>query len=292
MEIAHLLTAYPALFVITAVLLGLIVGSFLNVVIYRLPIMMVREERSYCAELLEVGGQDAGGDAAPFNLLTPPSRCPACEHRIGALENIPLLSYLLQKGRCRHCDARISVRYPLIEAISGLLAGYIAWHFGFGVQALAAMILTWALIALTMIDFDHQQLPDIITLPFLWIGVILALFGVFTDLRSSVIGAMAGYLSLWGVYWLFYLLTKKVGMGYGDFKLLAMLCAWQGWQSLVAIVILSSLVGAFVGIALILMRGHDRNVPIPFGPYLAAAGWIALLWGNDLKNVYFGWLGL
>lgn len=278
--------ASPALFVGSALLVGLLVGSFLNVVIHRLPIMLQRSWRAQCAEL--EGGEAAACDT--FNLMVPGSRCPRCGHPISAIENIPLLSYLIQKGACRHCRAPIALRYPLVEAASGLLTAAVAWHFGYGLPALAAMFLTWTLIALTAIDFDHQLLPDDITLPVLWLGLLLNLFGTFTDLRSALIGAVAGYLSLWAVFHLFRLLTGKEGMGYGDFKLLALLGAWLGWQMLPLIVLLSSLVGALVGVGLILLRGHDRNIPIPFGPYLAAAGWLTLMWGGEITSAYLGGL--
>ena len=279
----------PASFIFLMLLLGLLIGSFLNVVIYRLPIMMEKEWRSQCAELLE-NSQSETGDS--FNLMTPSSRCPACDRPIKAYENIPLLSYLFMRGRCACGKTGISPQYPLIEALTGILSGIVAWRFGFGVSTATALLLTWALIALSVIDIQKQLLPDNITLPFLWLGIALALFGIFTDLESSVIGTMAGYLSLWSVYQLFRLLTGKEGMGYGDFKLLAMLCAWQGWQYLVAIIIVSSLVGALVGITLIVLRGRDRNIPIPFGPFLAAAGWITLLWGDTVNRLYLDWAGL
>lgn len=270
-----------------AVLLGLVVGSFLNVVIYRLPVMLNRSWQSQCAELT---GGEAAADQDTFNLAVPGSTCPHCGHRIRAWENIPVISYLLQRGRCTACGEHISLRYPIIEAVTALLTAAVALHFGFGWQALAAMVLTWGLIALTMIDFDHQLLPDDITLPLLWLGLLLSLFGVFVDAPTALIGAMAGYLSLWSVYHVFRLLTGKEGMGYGDFKLLAVLGAWLGWQMLPLIILLSSLVGAVVGITLILVRGHDRNIPIPFGPYLAAAGWLTLLWGQELTALYLGWM--
>lgn len=288
MEILDLFAASPVLFIIAATLLGLVVGSFLNVVIHRLPIMMEREWRAQCAELLNQPQEST----RTVNLWTPSSRCPACEHMIGAMENIPLLSYALQRGRCTHCRSPISIQYPMVEAVSGVLAAIIAWQFGFGWQAGAALLLTWALIALSGIDFRHQLLPDNITLPFLWLGLGLGLFGIFTDLESSVIGAMVGYLCLWLVYQVFRVITGKEGMGYGDFKLLALLGAWQGWQYLPAIIIMSSLVGAVVGVGLILIRGQDRNVPLPFGPFLAIAGWITLLWGEELNRFYLHWSGL
>ncbi|MFZ4791770.1 MAG: prepilin peptidase [Candidatus Competibacteraceae bacterium] len=290
MMLLELVAGAPALFVTLAVLLGLIIGSFLNVVIHRLPVMMEREWRTQCAELLNQPAPEANQPA--FNLWTPRSRCPHCSHLIGATENIPLLSFILQRGRCAHCQAGISWQYPLVEAVSGLLTGLVAWQFGFGWPALAALLFTWTLLAAGVIDLKHQLLPDDLTLPLLWLGLAVALWGPFADLPSSLIGAMAGYLSLWTVYQAFRLLTGKEGMGHGDFKLLAALGAWTGWQSLVAIVLLSSLVGAVVGLALILFRGRDRGVPMPFGPFLAAAGWIALLWGETINRAYLHWLGL
>ncbi len=289
MSLIELLAGSPVLFTMLAVLVGLIVGSFLNVVIHRLPLMMEREWRAQCAELL---GQPApSADQPVLNLSKPRSRCPHCAHLISAVENIPLLSYALQRGRCAHCQAPISVQYPLVEALSGLLAGIVAWKFGFGWPAAAALIFTWILLAASVIDLRHQLLPDDLTLPLLWLGLGVALFGLFADLPSAVIGAMAGYLALWLVYQGFRLLTGKEGMGFGDFKLLAALGAWTGWQYLVTIVILSSLVGALVGVALILFRQRDRQVPMPFGPFLAAAGWIALLWGEPIQHAYLRWLG-
>jgi len=252
--------------------------------------MMEREWRTQCAELLNQPGPDAPPPA--FNLWTPRSRCPHCSHLIGAAENIPLLSFVLQSGRCAHCQAGISWQYPLVEAVSGVLAGLVAWKFGFGWPVLAALLFTWTLLAAGVIDLKHQLLPDDLTLPLLWLGLAVAIWGPFTDLPSSVIGAMAGYLSLWTVYQAFRLLTGKEGMGHGDFKLLAALGAWTGWQSLVTIVLLSSLVGAVVGVALILFRGRDRGVPMPFGPFLAAAGWIVLLWGEAINRAWLHWLSL
>ena len=284
------LVASPALFALVATVLGLVVGSFLNVVIYRLPIMMEREWRTQCAEILEQ--KPLAEETSVFNLWTPRSQCPTCQHPIGITENIPILSFLFQRGRCTHCKSPISVQYPAVEIVSGVLAGTVAWHYGFGWQAIAGMLLTWSLIALSVIDLKHQLLPDAITIPFLWLGIGLGLFGIFADLRSSVIGAIVGYLSLWCVYHVFRLLSGKEGMGFGDFKLLALLGAWQGWQYLISIVIASSLVGSVIGIVLILVRGRDRNVPIPFGPFLAMAGWITLLWGNALNRVYLDWMGL
>ncbi len=288
--VAYLQDNTAALLIATA-LLGLIMGSFLNVVIYRLPLMMEQEWRSQCVELLgSVGETPASADR--FNLLVPRSRCPHCGHHISALENIPILSYLLLRGKCSACGSAISPRYPAIEFLSAALSVIVAWQFGFGWPLAGALLLTWTLIALSFIDFDKQLLPDSITLPVLWLGIGLSLFGYFTDTASSVIGAMAGYLVLWAVYHLFRLLTGKEGMGHGDFKLLALLGAWMGWKMLPLIVLLSSAVGAIIGVALILLRGQDKNVPIPFGPYLAIAGWLGLLWGEELVNVYLSWIGV
>lgn len=270
-------------------LLGLCIGSFLNVLIHRLPKMMEREWLGQCAELR---GEPAPSNPEPLSLAKPRSRCPDCGHQITALENIPLLSYLLVlKGKCSGCGSRISPRYPIIEAVTGFLSAYVAWHFGPTAQAAGALLLLWALISLSAIDLDTQLLPDSITLPLLWLGLLFNLWSTFTDLPSAVIGAMAGYLALWTVFWLFKLSTGKEGMGYGDFKLLAALGAWLGWQMLPAIILLSSVVGAAVGITLIIATRHGRNVPIPFGPYLAAAGVIALFWGTQITNTYLGMIG-
>jgi leader peptidase (prepilin peptidase)/N-methyltransferase len=270
-------------------LLGLCVGSFLNVVIHRLPKMMEQEWQAQCAELRCEG---ASATAEPLSLAKPRSRCPACGHPIPALENIPLISYLLiLKGKCSACGTRISPRYPIIEAATALLSAYAAWHFGPTVQTIGALLLVWALVALSAIDFDTQLLPDSITLPLLWLGLVFNLWGIYADLPTAVVGAMAGYLALWSVFWLFKLATGKEGMGYGDFKLLAALGAWLGWQMLPAIILLSSVVGAFVGISLIVVARHGRNIPIPFGPYLAAAGIIALFWGNAITQAYLGTIG-
>ena len=288
MALLELLAGSPALFVILTTLFGLMIGSFLNVVIYRLPLMMQREWRAQCAELLDQAIPD---DTPRLSLWGPRSQCPHCHHLIGATENIPLLSYIRQRGRCAHCGVAIGAQYPLVEAASGLLAGIVAWKLGFGWPAMAALLFTWTLLAASVIDLHHQLLPDDLTLPLLWLGLLAALFGLGTDLRSAVIGAMAGYLSLWLVYQGFRLLTGKEGMGHGDFKLLAALGAWTGWQHLVAIILLSSLVGAICGVALILLRGRARGAPLPFGPFLAAAGWIALLWGETINHAYLRWLG-
>jgi leader peptidase (prepilin peptidase)/N-methyltransferase len=278
------LLADPPILALLAVVIGLAVGSFLNVVIHRLPIMMEREWATQCAELR---GEPAAS-AEPLTLATPRSRCPHCGQPISAAENIPIISYLLLRGRCRGCGAAISVRYPLVEAVTGLLFGLAAWKLGSSAAAAGAMLFIAASIALTFIDIDKQLLPDDITLPLLWAGLLFNVFGVYTNLTSAVAGAMAGYLALWTVYWAFKLATGKEGMGYGDFKLLAAIGAWLGWQMLPLTILLSSLVGAVVGIALIVLARHGRNVPIPFGPYLAAAGVIALFWGKQLNQAYLG----
>ena len=265
-------------------LLGLCVGSFLNVVIHRLPKMMEQEWQAQCAELQ---GETAS-TAAHLSLSKPRSRCPACGHQISALENIPALSYLILKGKCAGCGTSIPARYPIIEILTGLLSAYTAWHFGPTLQTAGALLLIWSLIALAAIDFDTQLLPDSITLPLLWLGILFNLSHTYVDLPVAIVGAMAGYLALWTVFWLFKLATGKEGMGYGDFKLLAALGAWLGWQMLPAIILLSSIVGAVVGITLILVARRGRNIPIPFGPYLAAAGGIALFWGPQLTNRYLG----
>lgn len=276
-------------------LVGLLVGSFLNVVIHRLPIMMEREWRSQCAELNNPALSESVSKAAtiaPYNLHTPRSACPKCKHQISALENIPVLSYLALRGKCKSCGTPISMRYPIVEAVSGILSAYAAWHFGFGLAAIGAIIFIWALVALTFIDFDTQLLPDDITFPLLWLGIIFNMYGTFTTLSNSIAGAIAGYLVLWSVYWMFKLVTGKEGMGYGDFKLLAAIGAWLGWPMLPLVIMLSSVVGAVVGITLIVAMRHGRNIPIPFGPYLAGGGLIALFWGQQLTQSYLQMLAL
>ena len=265
-------------------LLGLCVGSFLNVVIHRLPKMMEQEWQAQCAELR---GEPAS-TAANLSLAKPRSRCPDCGHQITSMENIPVLSYLLLKGKCAGCGTSISARYPIIEVFTAVLSAYAAWHFGPTLQTVGALLLLWFLIALAAIDFDTQLLPDAITLPLLWLGLVFNLMDTYVDLPAAVVGAMAGYLALWTVFWLFKLATGKEGMGYGDFKLLAALGAWLGWQMLPTIILLSSVVGAVVGITLIVVARRGRNIPIPFGPYLAAAGGIALFWGPQLTRNYLG----
>ncbi len=285
MEVLALLEQSTWFLLLATGALGLVVGSFLNVVIYRLPVMMERAWRAECSEL-DAAQAAADSSAETYNLVTPASRCPQCGHRIGALENIPVLSYLYLQGRCAGCKAPISIRYPLVEAATALFSVIVAAQFGYSIQTLAALLFTWALIPLFMIDFDRQILPDSITLPLLWAGLLLSLPGVFVDSTASIIGATAGYLSLWSIYHLFRLLTGKEGMGYGDFKLLGAIGAWVGWQSLPVVILFSSVVGAAIGIGLILFRGRDHNLPMPFGPFLAAAGWLTLLWGNDIISLY------
>ena len=285
----------PTVLVVASLVFGLLIGSFLNVVIHRLPIMMERDWRLQCAELAASSAQPGAAvlpapTFEPLSLLKPRSRCPHCGHQIGALENIPILSYLLLKGRCKGCGKPISLRYPLVEAITGLLFGYAAWRYGFTLAIAGALVFIAAMIALTFIDFDTQLLPDDITLPLIWAGLLINLNGTFAPLSSAVIGAAAGYLALWLVFWAFKLATGKEGMGYGDFKLLAAIGAWFGWQMLPLVILMSSFVGAFVGIVLIVLARHGRNVPIPFGPYLAAAGIIALFWGKGLNQAYLGLL--
>lgn len=276
-----------------ASILGLLVGSFLNVVIYRLPVMLEREWTSQCKTLLESGSSNTEEpEQASFNLVTPNSHCPKCDAAIKPWQNIPVISYLMLGGKCHNCKTPISKRYPIIEFVTGLLSCLAIWHFGFSWQGGAMLLLTWALIALTMIDFDHQLLPDNITLPFLWLGLIVNSFGVFCSLPDALWGSVFGYLSLWTVFWLFKLVTGKEGMGYGDFKLLAVLGAWFGWQMLPLIILLSSLVGASVGIFLLVLKNKGKSVPIPFGPYLAAAGWIAAIWGEQLTQAYLNYSGL
>ena len=290
MLVVQYLAANPPVLLTFTALLGLTIGSFLNVVIYRLPKMMERDWRNQCAEILE--GAPPPDRQPAFNLVVPRSRCPNCDHQITALENIPVVSYLVLKGRCSECKWRIPLRYPAIEILCGLLSVIVVWQFGLTVQAAGALLLTWALIALSFIDFDTQFLPDAITLPFLWLGLAFNVAGIFTSTQASIIGAIAGYLTLWSVYHVFRLITGKEGMGYGDFKLLALFGAWLGWSALPLVVLLSSVVGAVIGIGLIAVRGHDKNIPIPFGPYLAIAGWIAMLWGNQLMDAYLGMSGL
>ena len=274
---------FPAFYLGTLFVIGSLVGSFLNVVIYRLPVMMQREWRSDCLEFLE---QPADPGQERFNLCVPRSRCGVCGHKITALENIPIVSYLVLGGKCSSCKTRISPQYPLVELFTAIVSVVVGWHFGVGLQALAALFLSWCLIAASGIDIGHKLLPDNITLPLLWLGLLLALFDVFVSLEDAVIGTMAGYMSLWTVFMLFKLVTGKEGMGFGDFKLLAVLGAWLGWKPLFIVILTSSLVGAVIGIAMILLRKTERSTQIPFGPYLAGAGWMTLLWGDQMMRFY------
>ncbi len=270
----------PALFPWIAFAIGAAVGSFLNVVIHRLPKMMEREWAAQCAELRG----ETVDEGKPYSIARPRSHCPACGHQITVFENIPLLSWLWLRAKCSACGARISVRYPLIELAAGVIGVYCAVRFGPGIAAIAAMVFLWAILAASAIDIDTQLLPDSITLPLLWLGLLVNISGTFVDLRSAVIGAAAGYLILWSVYWAFKIATGKEGMGFGDFKLLAAIGAWCGWQSLPLTILASSLIGAIVGVALIIIARRGKNVPIPFGPYLGAAGALSLLWGPQLTR--------
>ena len=307
-ELAEILASTPWLLAACVFLASLLVGSFLNVVIHRVPIMLEREWKAQAREMLVepghangIGTVDDRTDASPerYNLLVPRSRCPGCDAEITALQNIPVVSWLLLGGKCASCRTSISVRYPIVEFATAVLSAVVALHFGWHWQTLAALLFTWALISLTVIDLDHTLLPDVITMPLLWLGLLLSLFWhadlaapAPTDPSSAILGAVCGYLILWTVYWAFKLITGKDGMGYGDFKLLGALGAWMGWQMLPLVLLLSAFAGAVIGIALILLRGRDRNVPIPFGPYLATAGWIALLWGPQIMGGYLTLTGL
>jgi len=282
--------AHTPLFLTGVFVFGLLIGSFLNVVILRLPARMQHDWECQCRELLEQANDD--NDKPPPGLVWDRSRCPHCGHGITAIENIPLLSYVFLRGRCSSCRQKISFRYPAVELLTAVLFLVTIWHFGPTVQGLAALVLTGSLVVLTGIDLDHQLLPDNLTLPLLWIGLLLSLFHVFVDPVTSIKGALAGYLSLWLVYQLFRVLTGKEGMGYGDFKLLAALGAWLGWQALPLVVLLSSLVGAVVGLALLSTRLHKKGQPMPFGPFIAAAGWIALVWGDRIIDLYLRISGL
>lgn len=280
----------PELLTFLIFIIGLLIGSFLNVVIYRLPVMMEAGWKKECLEYLKLENTET--DNEPFNLMVPLSRCPGCNTAIKPYQNIPVISYLFLKGKCAECKTHISLRYPLIEAFTGIVSAIIAYHYGYSLEMLFALILTWSLITLSFIDIDHQLLPDSINLPLLWLGLFLSLFSIYTDTYSSIIGAIAGYLSLWTVYQLFKLATGKEGMGYGDFKLLSLFGAWLGWQYLPLIILLSSLVGAVIGISMVVLTKKDHRTPIPFGPYLAAAGWLALLWGEQINTLYLSTMGM
>ena len=289
-ELIYILQSSPVLLTALVLIIGLLIGSFLNVVIYRLPVMMERGWKKECTEYLELENTEESNEV--FNLIAPLSRCPHCNTAIKPYHNVPIISYLLLQGKCSECKSHISLRYPLIEAFTGITSAVVAWHFGYSIEMLFALFLTWSLIALSFIDIDHQLLPDSINLPMLWLGLFLSLFLIYTDTHSSIIGAIAGYLSLWTVYHLFKLVTGKEGMGYGDFKLLALFGAWLGWQYIPLIILLSSLVGAIIGVSMIILVKSDHNIPIPFGPYLAAAGWLALIWGDQINGLYLNYIGM
>ena len=289
--IAELFSINLALFVTCVMLFSLIIGSFLNVVIYRLPKMM---ENDWQAEFKAYFQPESTPTAQPrFNLALPRSACPSCNSQIKSYDNIPVISWIMLKGKCRACQAPVSARYPLVEALTAVMSAVVAWQLGFGLPALLLIAITWALIALTFIDIDKMLLPDQLTLPLLWLALLFSLSETaFVSPAQAIIGAAAGYLSLWSVYWLFKLLTGKEGMGYGDFKLMAVFGALLGWQQLPLIILLSSCVGAVVGITMLTIQGKDKATPIPFGPYIAAAGWIAMLWGEQITSAYLRYLGL
>ncbi|MFS2159893.1 A24 family peptidase [Pseudomonas sp. Pseusp122] len=288
MPLSDFFASSPLAFTLATLVLGLLVGSFLNVLIYRLPIMMERDWRAQAREMLALPAEE---QAETFNLFLPHSRCPQCAHKIRAWENLPVISYLFLGGKCSACKAPISKRYPLIELACGLLSAFIAWHFGFGWQAGAVLVLSWGLLAMSVIDMDHQLLPDSLVLPLLWLGLIANTFGLFTNLHDALWGAVLGYMSLWSVFWIFKLLTGKEGMGQGDFKLLALFGAWGGWQIVPLTILVSSAVGAVLGLIILRLRNAETSTPIPFGPYLAIAGWIALLWGGQITDSYLQFAG-
>lgn len=289
-NIVSVFQATPWLFYSSILFIGLCVGSFLNVVAYRLPLMMERDWKNECHEFLELEPVKQNDRLASLNLATPASACPNCGHRLRAWENIPVISYIFLKAKCSSCGSKISLQYPLVELLTGIASLVVAYRFGVSMQTMAALALTWILFALTLIDLKKQLLPDNMTLPLLWFGIFIAFFDVFTDLESSVIGAMAGYLILWSIYHLFKLLTKKEGMGFGDFKLLAALAAWTGYSFLPQIILVSSVVGSVAGISMLIIGKTKQQQPIPFGPFLAVAGWIALLWGETINQTYLSFL--
>lgn len=288
MNLLNSLASQPLMYLSIALLLGLIVGSFLNVLVHRLPIMLERQWQAEAREVLELPNE---AQAPRFDLLLPPSQCPHCAHRIRPWENIPVISYLALRGRCSGCQARISPRYPLVELACGALTLFVAWRFGVTGTALALLLLSWGLLAMSMIDIEHQLLPDALVLPLLWLGLIVNAFEMFVPLEDALWGTVAGYLSLWSVFWVFKMVTGKEGMGYGDFKLLAMLGAWGGWQILPLTLLLSSLLGALIGLIMLRLQRKQASTPIPFGPYLAIAGWIALLWGGQITTSYLKYSG-
>lgn len=283
MDILNFWANNLAVFAVCVGFVGLLIGSFLNVVIYRLPKMLMRDWRMQAREVLDLPEQ---ADAEPFNLILPNSSCPHCGHEIKPWENIPLVSWLVLRGKCSGCKEAISIRYPLVELACGLFSAVIAWQFGVSWEALAMLVLTWGLLSMSLIDADHQILPDVLVLPLLWLGLILNSFGFFTSLSDALWGAVIGYMSLWSIFWLFKLITGKEGMGYGDFKLLALIGAWGGWQVLPLTILLSSVLGAVIGIIILRLQRNGYNKPIPFGPYLASAGWLALIWGEQITSRY------
>lgn len=283
MDILNFWANNLAVFAVCVGFVGLLIGSFLNVVIYRLPKMLMRDWRMQAREVLDFPEQ---ADAEPFNLILPNSSCPHCGHEIKPWENIPLMSWLVLRGKCSSCKEAISIRYPLVELACGLFSAVIAWQFGVSWDAVAMLVLTWGLLSMSLIDADHQILPDVLVLPLLWLGLILNSFGFFTSLSDALWGAVIGYMSLWSIFWLFKLITGKEGMGYGDFKLLALIGAWGGWQVLPLTILLSSVLGAVIGIIILRLQRNGYNKPIPFGPYLASAGWLALIWGEQITSRY------
>lgn len=283
MDILDFWTNNIAVFTVCVGFVGLLIGSFLNVVVYRLPKMLMRDWRTQAREVLDMQAQP---DAETFNLILPNSSCPHCDHEIKPWENIPLVSWLFLRGKCSNCKEAISIRYPLVELACGLISAVIAWQFGVSWEALAMLVLTWGLLSMSLIDADHQILPDVLVLPLLWMGLILNSFSLFTSLSDALWGAVIGYMSLWSIFWLFKLITGKEGMGYGDFKLLALIGAWGGWQVLPLTILLSSVLGAVIGIIILRLQRNGYSNPIPFGPYLAAAGWVALIWGEQITSSY------
>lgn len=295
--IFQLMADSPLFFLSFVFIVSLMIGSFLNVVIYRLPIMMERSWKAdfqahFETDVSTLGSSTDSAESTAFNLIKPDSTCPKCQHKIRAWENIPVISWLLLRGKCSQCKNAISIRYPLIELGTALCSVWIAWHFGYSWSALAGVVMTWILVALIFIDIDTMLLPDQLTLPLLWMGLLFSIVNPAVTSADSIIGATVGYLSLWSVYWAFKLLTGKEGMGYGDFKLLAALGAWMGWQYLAIVVLMSSLVGAVIGISILSFQGKDKGQAIPFGPYLAIAGWLTLLYGDWISTKYWQWVGL
>lgn len=288
MDIINFYTNNITAFALTVGLIGLLIGSFLNVVVYRLPKMLMRDWHAQAREVLELPAQD---QAETFNLVLPNSACPHCNHEIKPWENIPLLSWLFLRGKCSSCKQPISMRYPLVELACGLFSAVIAYQFGVSWEALAMLVLTWGFLAMSLVDADHQILPDVLVLPLLWLGLILNSTGLFTNLTDALWGAVIGYMSLWTLFWLFKLITGKEGMGYGDFKLLALIGAWGGWQVLPLTILLSSVVGAVCGVIILRLQRNSFSNPIPFGPYLAIAGWIALIWGEQITSSYLQFAG-